>query len=227
MNIELRDIRRRFGKQRVLDGIDLVVPSGSRLALVGPNGSGKSTLLRVVMGLLRAEGVVLLDGRSPYRHRKEIARHLAYVPQVAPRLGASVHDLVRAIALLRGIDEAHIALVSSRLDVDLEAIGAKAWTDLSGGTKQKMLLALAFASSARLIILDEPTASLDASSRIAFLEMLEELGREPTVILCSHRTEEVDPWVDRVIELAEGRIARDVTARASGAPDPGRDVVHG
>ncbi len=227
MRIELHEVRRRFGAQRVLDGVDLVVPSGTRLALVGPNGSGKSTLLRVMMGLLRAEGIVLLDGRSPFRDRRELARDLVYVPQVAPRLGASVLDLVHAIALLRGMDEERVRSVARKLEVDLEAIASKAWSDLSGGTKQKMLVALAFASSSRLLILDEPTASLDARSREAFVEMLEGLGRETTVVFCSHRMEEIDPWVDRVVELSAGRVARDTIARTSSATDPGRDALHG
>lgn len=84
MNIVLENVSKRFADQEALRGIDLAVETGTRLALVGPNGSGKSTLLRILMGLLSAEGKVLLDDRDPFRNRQAIAHRLAYVPQTAP-----------------------------------------------------------------------------------------------------------------------------------------------
>jgi ABC-type multidrug transport system ATPase subunit len=210
MQVELRDVTKRFGNQPVLRGVTASIDSGERVALVGPNGSGKSTLLRAIMGLLRCEGSVRLDGRCPFTHRDQTAQELAYVPQAAPQLGASVDDVITAVTTLRGLQRQSVAQYAAELDLELHAIGNRPFRALSGGMKQKLLLALAFASKARLFIFDEPTASLDLATRERFLPMLEALRGQSTVIVCSHRMEEVQPFVERVIELAEGRVARDL-----------------
>lgn len=216
MNIVLENVWKRFADQEALRGIDLSVETGTRLALVGPNGSGKSTLLRILMGLLSAEGKVLLDGRDPFRNRQAVAHRLAYVPQTAPQLGATVRDVVQAVADLRGIDVARIGAQAGRLGLDLESNRDKAFRSLSGGMKQKLLIALAFSSEASLFILDEPTASLDGSARDTFLGMLDEASKNATVLLCSHRPDDVQKLVSRMVELGEGKVVRDVTVLEGG-----------
>ncbi|MFI5309507.1 MAG: ATP-binding cassette domain-containing protein, partial [Polyangiales bacterium] len=159
MRVELRNVWKRFGAQVVLRDVNLELAHGERVALVGPNGSGKSTLLRALMGLLRCEGEVLLDGRSPYAHRRDTAQHLAYVPQAAPQLAAVVHDVVGAICDLRGMQEDRVIALARELGLDAQSVKEKPFRALSGGMKHKLLIALAFASKASLYILDEPTAS--------------------------------------------------------------------
>ncbi len=88
MRIEIQGAKKKFGPLEALKDVSLVIPSGRRLALVGPNGTGKSTLIRALLGLIDCRGSVLLDGLSPFDDRVEVARRLAYVPQVAPALGA-------------------------------------------------------------------------------------------------------------------------------------------
>ncbi len=214
MRIELRNVRKRFGRTEALRGIDLTLPSGRRVALIGPNGSGKSTLLRGLLGLLECDGEVLLDGRSPYDDRVELARKLAYVPQIAPQLSASVEEVVRLVALTRELELARIAAFAERLGLDLREIGKRPFRNLSGGMKQKLLLAFAFASRATLLVLDEPTASLDAGTRERFFELFEEVGEETTLLLCSHRLEELRHLADHVVALEEGRLAYDGSAAA-------------
>ncbi|MCA9531826.1 MAG: ATP-binding cassette domain-containing protein [Myxococcales bacterium] len=216
MRIELRDVRKRFGRQEVLKGIDLEIPHGARVALVGPNGSGKSTLLRILMGMLRAEGTALVDGRSPFEHRDALASRLGYVPQVAPQLGARVREIIRAVSTLRSIDVERVGSGLERLELDLDAIQSKPFHTLSGGMKQKLLIALAFASDASLFILDEPTASLDAQTRERFIEMLDEAAAGATVLLCSHRVDEIRRLVGRQIQLGEGRVVRDLEVAGDG-----------
>ncbi|KAF0165684.1 MAG: antibiotic transport system ATP-binding protein, partial [Caulobacteraceae bacterium] len=87
MRVELRDVVKRFERRAVLQGVTANLADGERVALVGPNGSGKSTLLRAIMGLLRCEGTIRLDGACPFTHRDRTARDLAYVPQAPPQLG--------------------------------------------------------------------------------------------------------------------------------------------
>ena len=217
MKIELHHVRKQFGLQQVLCGIDLSVPHGTRMALVGPNGSGKSTLLRTIMGMLRVEGKVRLDGVCPFAERRSIAQKLAYVPQIAPQLGATVHEVVRTVSELRGLSAERIAVMADRVELSLPALSGKSFRSLSGGMKQKLLVALAFASDASLYILDEPTASLDSAARARFEHLLDEVAARATIVLCSHRVDEVARLATRVVELADGRVARDVQALAGAA----------
>jgi len=213
VRVELRDVSKSFGSVTALRSVTLDLPSGSRTALIGPNGAGKSTLTRIVMGMLACEGVVLVDGRSPFRKRIELAHRLAYVPQVAPQLGATVGELVRTVARLRDIPVERFAALSQELGLDLESVRRRPLRGLSGGMRQKLLLALALATEASLLILDEPTASLDVQSRHRFFELVAELPNDPSIVLCSHRLEEINNLVDRVVVLEDGRVVRDGDAR--------------
>lgn len=209
MKLELRAVSKRFGPIRALQDVSLEVPSGRALALVGPNGSGKSTLIRGVVGLLRCDGEVLFDGapRTP-----GTARHVAYVPQLAPSLAAPVGELVRAIASVHDIEPEEVGRTASALMLDLEAIRRQPFRNLSGGMKHKLLLALALSHQASLYVLDEPTASLDVESRARFFELFQRRCRGATLILCSHRLDEIQHLVEHVVALKEGRVAYDGAA---------------
>jgi ABC-type multidrug transport system ATPase subunit len=194
----------------VLRGIDLAIPRGRRVALVGPNGSGKSTLNRVLMGLLQYEGEVRLDGERP--GAKRVAARLAYVPQQAPQLAATPAELVRAIGDLRELDAALFEATLASLGLPFASVAAQPFRSLSGGTKQKLLVAMALATRASLLILDEPTGSLDPESRERCLALLDALPRDVTLLLCSHRLDELRQLVDEVVVLVDGRVARQAGA---------------
>jgi ABC-type multidrug transport system ATPase subunit len=206
MRVELRGVTKSFGACTALRDVDLVLPSGAKVALIGPNGSGKTTLIRALLGLVDHRGQVLLDGG---RSRAELAPRIAYVPQVAPHMAASVGDLVRAVCTLRRIDPDAVLEAADRLALPLRALERREFRALSGGSKQKLLIALALAPRPDLLILDEPTASLDAEARGRFLALQRDLSGAATLILCSHRLEEIRPLVDHVIALDEGRVTYD------------------
>ena len=214
MRIEARGIRKRFGRVLALDDVSFQVAAGRRVALVGPNGSGKSTLNRVLMGLVACEGEVRLDGHSPFRDRVAIARQMAYVPQIAPQIAAPVGELLDALARVRGIERATIERMADAFELDARAVSRRPFRSLSGGMKQKLLIALAFASGASLLLLDEPTGSLDARARERFFELFAALPPQTTLLLCSHRLDEIRPLVDDVLLLQEGRLAYDGEAGA-------------
>jgi ABC-2 type transport system ATP-binding protein len=206
VKIELTDVRKSFDGVVALDGVTLVVPPGAKVALDGPNGSGKSTLVRAVMGLVRCDGI-RLDGLDPFAHRASLSARIAYVPQTAPALGAPVRDLVRAVAAIRAIDPAGIRGVADALDLSLDEVGRRPVRALSGGMRQKLMLALALAAPASLFVMDEPTASLDARARETFFRLFEARAAGATLLLSSHRADEVDRLVDRVVALEDGRLA--------------------
>jgi ABC-type multidrug transport system ATPase subunit len=214
MRIEARGVAKRFGRLAALDGVSFEVAPRSRVALAGPNGSGKSTLNRILMGLLACEGVVRLDGRCPFRERVAVARRMAYVPQIAPQLGAPVGEVMAAITRVRALDPDRVARLAVAFDLDLGALAPSPFRSLSGGTKQKLLITLAFAVDARLLILDEPTGSLDTRARERFFELFDAFAPEATLVLCSHRLDEIRPLVDHVLLLDEGRVRYDGPAAA-------------
>ena len=209
MQIELKQITKYFDKTRALQNIDLTIEPGERVALIGPNGSGKTTLIRVILGMLRSEGDVTVGGASPFYERTQTAERIAYVPQIAPQTGVPVGELIDTVCHLRGIPVERVAAVAGCLYWDPTEHAHKPFRDLSGGMKQKLLVALAMAARPSLLIMDEPSASLDADARRALFEMCGDLAPEITLLLCSHRLEEVRHLVRRIVELDAGQIRSD------------------
>lgn len=209
MRIEVRDVRKAYGSVEALRGVSFQVESGRKVALIGPNGSGKSTLIRVLMGLIAYRGEVRIDGMVPFRDRVAVASRMAYVPQTAPLTAASVREVVRAVCQTRGIERAVVAETAADFELDLDEIAGRPVRGLSGGMRHKLLIALALSARADFLVLDEPTASLDPRNRARFLKRIAEQAADATVLLCSHRLEEVRHLVDRVVELDDGRIAFD------------------
>jgi len=205
MRVELQGVAKRYGRIEALANVDLSLEAGSRTALIGPNGSGKTTLTRVVMGLIAHQGTVRVDGDR---------REIAYVPQIAPQMAATVDELIRTVAVVRRADVAEIADVAAELGLEVGEVARRPFRSLSGGMKQKLLIALALGVRPRLVILDEPTASLDAAARARFVSLERERLDGATVILCSHRLDELRAMVDRVVALEDGRIAHDGAAGA-------------
>jgi ABC-type multidrug transport system ATPase subunit len=212
--IEVQHVSKSFGRVAALVDVSLHVARGERVAFVGPNGSGKTTLLRALLGLLRVDGRVAVGGVDVAREPEVALRQVAYIPQIAPPLEAPVREVVRAACALRGLAPAAVAERADRLGLDLAAAAPKRFRDLSGGMKQKLLAALALAAEADVLVCDEPTANLDAEARAAFFELCDARPKGGVVVLCSHRIEEVQKLVDRVVELREGRVERDTPVAA-------------
>lgn len=209
--ITMARITKRFGRVTALDDVTLSIQSGEKVAFVGSNGSGKTTLLRALLGLVRFEGRITVGGADVAREPEVALRSVAYIPQIAPPIEAPVAEVVRATSALRGMAEEQTWSRAEHLGLDVGLARGKRFRDLSGGMKQKLLAAMALAAEAPILVCDEPTANLDGKARAAFFELLAERPQASIVVLCSHRVEEVRALVDRVVELSEGRVARDVT----------------
>ena len=204
MRIELERVTKRYGKVVALDGVSLDVPAGARVALLGANGSGKTTLTRVVMGLVGHAGDVRLGGRP---RTPELAARIGYVPQIAPPWSAPVGEVVAAVAALRSVPPSPVVELAAQLELRIGRVAHQPLRGLSGGNRQKLLIALALAAAPSLAILDEPTASLDAAARQRFFDLAADRLDRATVILCSHRLDELRTMVDHVVVLSDGRVA--------------------
>ncbi len=212
--ITISRITKRFGRVTALDDVSLRIGAGEKLAFVGANGSGKTTLLRALLGLVQVEGRITIDGTDVAKEPENALRNVAYIPQIAPPIDAPVAEVVRATAALRGRFESATWRCAERLGLDVALAQKKRFRDLSGGMKQKLLAAIALAAETQVLVCDEPTANLDGKARAAFLEMLAERPKTGVVVLCSHRVEEVRALVDRVVELSDGRVLRDIPLEA-------------
>jgi ABC-type multidrug transport system ATPase subunit len=205
MAIAVRDLTKYYGRVAALDGVNFDVRPGEAVALWGPNGAGKTTILRCLLGLARFRGEVLIQGVNPHHDGRAARRAIGYVPQDLPVSPTSVGEMVAFIARLKGtpVAEAHQRL-------DLLGIGEhvdKAIAALSGGMKQRLALALALIGSPAVLLLDEPTANLDAHGRAELLQLLRRLKRESmTLVFSSHRPEDVLALADRVLLIDRGRL---------------------
>jgi iron complex transport system ATP-binding protein len=198
------------------EGIDLRLDAGEILCLLGPNGSGKTTLFRTLLGLLPPlSGEVNLEGRRLADwSRRELAGRIAYVPQGHAGLFAfTVEDVVlmgRTARMGRfsvpaAADRAVAVRALARLSIG--HLRARVYTEISGGERQLALIARALAQEAALLILDEPTASLDFGNQLRVLDEIDRLRRDGMAVLMStHQPEHAMKVADRLALLKAGRI---------------------
>ncbi len=216
MIFELRDLAFGYGARRVGTGVSLTVGAGEALCLLGPNGGGKTTLFKTMLGLLRPlGGRILLDGIDLARlPRRDIARTIAYVPQAhAAFFPFSVRDVVlmgRASRLPAFASPGPADRAAAERALATLAIGHLAeriYTEISGGERQLALIARALAGEPRLLVMDEPTASLDFGNQARVLTQvrrLSELGI--AVVLSTHDPGHAFLCADRVALLHGGRL---------------------
>jgi thiamine transport system ATP-binding protein len=215
--LELRSVSLRYGERPALTRIELSVPSGQLVSLLGPSGSGKSSLLRVVAGLERPQGRVLLDGRdvtdTPPDERGVGLMFQDYALFPHRSVGANVAFGPR----MRGWPQERIrARVREMLElVSLPGTEGRSISQLSGGEQQRVALARALAPDPRLLMLDEPMGSLDRSLRerlpAELRALFERLG--VTVVYVTHDQEEAFSVADRIVVLRDGQV------EADGAPE--------
>ena len=192
MQLEVRDIQKRFGKKQVLRGASFLAEGGAAVGLVGVNGSGKSTLLRILAGVLRADGgACLLDGTDLLSAGRELSRRVGYVPQGTPLAGElSAYDNLRLwygrAALERSLQEGVLA----ELGVG-EFLRTRA-DRLSGGMKKRLVIGCAMARDPRILLLDEPTAVLDPAAKAWVLGYVRRFcGGGGAAVIATHDPEEL------------------------------------
>jgi Cu-processing system ATP-binding protein len=204
--IEVRGLRKRFGRLSVLDGIDLRVATNRVTAIVGPNAAGKTTFIKTVLGLIRPDsGAILIDGKD-IRDDVAYRSRIGYMPQIArfPE-NMSANDLFDMLTDLRGSHGKPDRRLIDALGLGPEL--AKPLKNLSGGTRQKVNAAMAFLFDPDLLIFDEPTAGLDpVASGVLKARIAEDRTNGKTFILTSHIMIELEELADDVVFLHDGHI---------------------
>jgi ABC-2 type transport system ATP-binding protein len=207
--IQFTHVAKTFRKARVLDGISLNIGIGERVALIGSNGAGKTTLIRCLLGEYTYDGSVAINGLDPRSNRTAVLGTIGFVPQLPPPLKMPVGQLIDFSASLCGTDPQRIHAIAKRLGLDVDGILSRQFVRLSGGMKQKLLIAIALGREAKVLVMDEPAANLDPEARKIFFDLLAERLDDATMIISSHRLDEVSALVNRVIEMDMGKVVLD------------------
>jgi ABC-2 type transport system ATP-binding protein len=207
--IEARGLRKAFGKNIALDGIDLRVEEGRILGLIGPNGAGKTTALHAILGLTPYQGELRVLGRDPWSERDQLMRDVCFIADVAV--------LPRWIKVSQALD--YVAGVHPRFNrAKAEGFLAKTTIkdnskvrELSKGMVTQLHLALVMAIDARLLVLDEPTLGLDILYRKQFYDSLlnDYFDRNRTIVVATHQVDEVQHVLTDVMFIDRGRIVLD------------------
>ncbi|MCA1415907.1 ATP-binding cassette domain-containing protein [Bradyrhizobium sp. NBAIM20] len=211
--LSIRGLRKSFGDNEVLRGIDLHIPAGQFVAVVGKSGCGKSTLLRLIAGLDKIDAGSISFGQDI---QPEDIRVMFQEPRLLPwaRVLANVEV---GLGRDRASSDAHARAEKALIEVGL-ADKRDQWPSvLSGGQKQRVALGRALVSRPRVLAFDEPLGALDALTRISMQRLLERVWRDQgfTAILVTHDVSEAVALADRVLLIDEGRIAHDVTVNAA------------
>ncbi|MEQ8965134.1 MAG: thiol reductant ABC exporter subunit CydD, partial [Azospirillaceae bacterium] len=218
------------GRRPAVEAIDLEIPAGSRVALVGPSGSGKTTLIGLAAGFVApTAGRVRLNGvASDEADPEDWRARIAWIGQTPHLFHGTIADNIRlgrpdadAAAVARAAADARVAEFAEALPDGLDTPIGERGFGLSGGQAQRVALARAFLKDAPLVLLDEPTANLDAGNEAAVLEALDRLVAGRTVILATHGPL-AGRGADRIVRLHEGRAATiDAPPSSGGAPTGG------
>lgn len=219
--LKIRNIETFYGDRKVLEGICLSAENGF-IGIIGPNGSGKTTLLKSISGVLKPRsGIILLDGKDVYELKaKDVARNMAVVPQdTSMKFDFTVMEVV-----LMGRNP-HLGRFDIENSNDME-IAEKAmkltntWhladrsiTEISGGERQRVIIARALTQEPRILLLDEPTSHLDINYQIEILDLIKELSKRLVVIAVFHDLNLAARYCDELILLSDGIIF------ASGKPE--------
>lgn len=203
--VSFQNLDKKFGKNVVLNSLNLTINSGGIIAVLGPNGSGKTTLIKSLLGMvLPNKGTIQIDNRN-IKNQWEYRNNIDYLPQIASFPGnLNVKELFTMIKDLRGKTTKDQELIEL---FKLQPFLKEKLSTLSGGTKQKVNLVLTFMFDSPLVILDEPTSGLDPISMIRLKELIQqEKAKGKTILITTHIMSFVEEVADEIIFLLEGKI---------------------
>jgi iron complex transport system ATP-binding protein len=219
--IAIKGLAFSYGSSRILDDLSIDVEDKEILGLVGPNGSGKTTLIKCIDRILKPKGSILLDGRDiGAMSRPEIARHIGYVPQSGSSpLSTTVFDTVlmgRRPHIRWRVSSADLAKVAEILELlHLEELAMRDFAQLSGGQKQKVLIARSLAQEPSVLLLDEPTSNLDMKHQLEVMDIIRDLVAEKSIsaVMAIHDLNLAARYSDKLVMLRRGKVY------AAGRPD--------
>lgn len=217
MSLSVRDLSFAYRRTPVLSGVSFDASPGELLAVLGPNGAGKTTLFRCILGERRYErGTIAIDGRDARTlSARETAHRIAYIPQThAMTFRFSVRDVVlmgtsHTLSPLASPGKAQEWIASEALErLGVDSLADRSFDTLSGGEQQLVYVARALAQQAKILLMDEPTSSLDYGNQLRVLDAVKDLAKDGyTVLLSTHNPQHALWYADRVLALSNGAVA--------------------
>lgn len=209
MALSIKDLNFSYGGKRIFSGFSLDLES-NRVALLGPNGAGKSTLFQLIAGVLHPKkGELNIDGISLKSNPKRYLGQVGFVPQNIPIVkGFTVLDQLEYVGWLKGQSGKQAKERANRVSKLplLEGLEKKLVSDLSGGQLRRLGIGSALTHSSKLILMDEPTAGLDALQKANFRDALASISDEISVIVSTHQTEDLFDHYPQVVVIDEGEL---------------------
>ena len=214
MRIEIKNLSFSYGSTKILDDINMQVEDSEIISLVGPNGSGKTTLIKCIDRILKAKGSILLDGKEIEKmSRQDIARQIGYVPQSSSTpLATTVFDTVlmgRRPHIGWRVTDADLEKVADVLEMlHLDDLAMRDFSQLSGGQKQKVLIARALAQEPAVLLLDEPTSNLDMLHQLEVMEIVSRTVKERKIsaVMAIHDLNLASRFSDKLVMLKRGMV---------------------
>ncbi len=212
--IQLKNLVKDYGTLRAVDHINFEINEGEILGFLGPNGAGKTTTIKVITGYLSpTEGNIYVGDLNVLDNPIEIKKMIGYLPEHNPLYTEmTVFDYLKFVADIRGVQNFKQRMKEVIIKCGLHGIVSKPISTLSKGYKQRVGLAQAILHDPEILILDEPTSGLDPNQIMEIRELIIELGKEKTLILCSHILQEVQAVCDRIVIINKGKIVADGSA---------------
>lgn len=208
--IQVSNLTKKFGSHLSLDNVSIDFNKNDYIALMGPNGAGKTTLIRSMLGYYHPNsGEVLVNGLNPVKERVKVLQSISFVPQLPPPIKLSLDELVSYVVKSAKVDKELIFHYANEMKLDIKSNINKSFFKLSGGMKQKMLIAISLAKKSDIIIYDEPTANLDPKARDDFYRLLKQNEDEKVLLFVTHRLEEVQELVNRQVYMDLGKVVSD------------------
>jgi len=209
--VSVRGLKKRFGRNEILHGLDFDIPPGRIYGLIGHNGAGKTTTLNAMLGLTSYEGSVRVLGEDPYRHRARLMRDVAFISDVA-----SLPRFLKVRELFAMLSDIHPNFSAARALSFLEGTDVKTGAligNLSKGMLAQLHLAVVLAIDARLLVLDEPTLGLDITYRKRFYRRLLEdyMTEERTLLITTHQVDEIEFMLSDIMFIRDGSVILNTT----------------
>jgi ABC-2 type transport system ATP-binding protein len=219
--LEVKDLNKKFGDFHAVKNLNIQIRKGEIFGFLGPNGAGKSTTMRMVTSYIPpTSGTILVNGQDISKYSLESRQKIGYLPEHNPLYNdMTVLEYLKFVGEIRGINGAklHSRITELFTICNIASMASRQIGKLSKGFRQRVGLAQALIHNPDLLILDEPMSGLDPNQIIEIRHLIKNLGKEKTVVYCSHILPEVSATCDRILIINEGKIV------ASGTPD---ELVH-
>ncbi|HNS16779.1 MAG TPA: ATP-binding cassette domain-containing protein [Bacteroidales bacterium] len=202
-------LSKTFKNQEVIHNLSICFREGERVSLSGPNGAGKTTLVRCILGHYIFSGILKVLDQDPRKNHEILMRQIGFVPQIPPPLKMTIKEMLDFFPRLTGVPAENFMEISEKMGLSIRDNLSKSFLKLSGGMKQKLLIAFALGRMPKIILMDEPAANLDPLAREVLFDYLNNYKRDSLMIIISHRMSDISKIVNREIEMDLGKISMD------------------